>query len=257
MTSPQSKPDNLENIDAISEKEEWKDSFFLQLSYSLLKATLGTLIRLIWVKKVEGIENIPKDGPVIIAFNHQSIFDFLCFISVSPRHIHYLSAEKFFSHFIWTPLVKMTGQIKVDRTSHDKRILHNTIHKYLDHDKMVGIFPEGTRSPFEEEMLFAFTGVAKYAIRGQVPVVPVGIKGTYEVMSRHDKKPKFKKVVTFHIGEPMYFEEYRKSKLNKKAFRVLTDKIVMEISKLCGKCYPHYGKFKIKKHKKKAVATKW
>lgn len=239
-----------------SEKAEWHDSFWLQLSYTMLKLTVGTLIRSIWVKKVEGMDNIPKEGPVIVAFNHQSIFDFLCFISVSPRHIHYISAEKFFSHFLWTPLVKMTGQIKVERGKRDKRALHAAVHKCLNHNKMVGIFPEGTRSPSKEEMLFAFTGVAKYAIRGQAPVVPVGIKGTYEVMAKHDKKPKFKKVVTIHVGEPMRFEEYRKSKLNKKAFRVLTDKVIMEIAKLSSKKYSHYGQLRFRSAKK-SLKTKW
>jgi 1-acyl-sn-glycerol-3-phosphate acyltransferase len=236
--------------DVADDKAEWKDSIFLQITYSLIKITIGTLVRLIWVKKVEGIENIPEKGPAIVAFNHQSFFDFLCFVSVCPRHIHYLSAEKFFSHLLWAPLMKLTSQIKVEREKHDKRALHATVHKYLDHDKVIGIFPEGTRSPYKEEMLFAFTGVAKYAIRGRAPVVPVGIKGTYEILAKHEKKIRFKKIVTFHIGKPMYFEEYRRSKLNKKAFRVLTDKIIMEISTLSNKNYSHCDKMKNKLVKK-------
>jgi 1-acyl-sn-glycerol-3-phosphate acyltransferase len=223
--------------------KEYHDSVFLWLSYFFVKLTLGTLVRLIWVKKVEGIKNIPKKGPVIVAFNHQSFFDFLCFISVSPRHIHYLSAEKFFTNKFWIPLMKATGQIKVDRTVHDKRILHATVHSHLEHGKMIGIFPEGTRSPHENDMLYAFTGVAKYAIKGKVPVVPVGIKGTYHVMAKHDKKPKFKKIVTIHIGEPIHFHEYHDFKMNQKAYRILTDKIIREISKLCGRNYAHYGRF--------------
>jgi 1-acyl-sn-glycerol-3-phosphate acyltransferase len=168
----------------------------------------------------------------------------LCFISISPRKIHFLSAEKFFNNPFWYPLVKLTGQIKVERKKHYKRDLHKTIFEHLAHDKMIGIFPEGTRSPYENEMLYAFTGVAKYAIRGKVPVLPVGIKGTYNVMAKHDKKPKFKKIVTIHIGRPMDFAEYSRSKMNKKAFRVLTDKIIMEIVKLSGKNYPHFGRFR-------------
>jgi 1-acyl-sn-glycerol-3-phosphate acyltransferase len=220
----------------------YHDSIFLQFAYSFIKLTLGTLVRLIWVKKVEGIENIPKTGAVIVAFNHQSFFDFLCFISISPRKIHFLAAEKFFTNPFWYPLVKLTGQIKVDRKKHGKEDLHETIFKHLQNGKMIGIFPEGTRSPHEKEMLLAFTGVAKYAIRGEVPVLPVGIKGTYEVMAKHDKKPKFKKIVTIHIGELMHFTEYHRSKLDEKTFRVLTDKIMIEIAKLSQKNYSHIGK---------------
>jgi 1-acyl-sn-glycerol-3-phosphate acyltransferase len=221
---------------------EYHDNIFLRFSYSFIKLTLGTLVRTIWVRKVEGIENIPKTGAVIVAFNHQSYFDFLCFVSVSPRKIHFLSAEKFFSHPLWGPLVRLTGQIKVERESHDKGNLDEIILKHLEHGKMVGIFPEGTRSPHEKEMLQAFSGVAKYALRGSVPVLPVGIKGTYEVMAKHDKKPKFKKIVTIHIGTPMHFTEYSQSKMDRKTFQTLTDKVMLQIAALSGKNYSHLTK---------------
>lgn len=219
------------------------DSFLMQFAYFFIKLTLGTLVRTIWVKKVYGIENIPKTGSLIIVFNHQSFFDFLCFISISPRKIHFLTAEKFFSHILWSPLVRLTSQIKVERGKRDKRDLHALVYEHLEHDKVIGIFPEGTRSPDSDTMLYAFTGAAKFAIRKQVPVLPVGIKGTYDVMAKHDKKPKFKKIVTIHIGELMHFTKYSHTKLNKKAFRILTDKIMIEISKLSGKNYPHLGRF--------------
>ncbi len=215
------------------------DNLFLQFSYFFIKITLGTLVRLIWVKKVEGLKNIPKDGPLIIAFNHQSFFDFLCFVSVSPRKIHFLSAEKFFSHILWGPLVKLTSQIKVERQSSDKIGLHKIVYEHLSNNKVIGIFPEGTRSPHEKEMLLAFTGVAEFALRGGVPVVPVGIRGAYEVMAKHDKTPKFKKIVTIHVGEPMHFNEYHKSKLDKKTYRLVTNKIMIEIAKLSEKNYPY------------------
>lgn len=220
----------------------YHDSFMMDLSYDLVKLTIGTLVRLIWVKKVEGLENIPKSGPVIIAFNHQSFFDFLCFVSICPRHIHYLSAEKFFSHKLWSLLMRSTSQIKVDRKDHNKEVLHETIHSHLTHGKVIGIFPEGTRSPHENEMLHAFTGVAKYAIKAKVPVIPVGIIGTFEVMAKHDKKPKFKKIVTFRIGKPIHFTEHFHKELNETDYRVLTDKVMKEISNLSGRKYEHYGK---------------
>lgn len=223
---------------------DYHDSFLLDISYDLTKLILGTVVSLIWVKKVEGLENIPKTGPAIIAFNHQSFFDFLCFVSICPRHIHYLSAEKFFSHKLWSLLMKATGQIKVERLDHNKSVLHNTIHSHLSHGKIIGIFPEGTRSPHKDEMLPAFTGVAKYAIKGKVPVIPVGIKGTYDVMAKHDKKPKFKKVVAFHIGKPIHFTEHFNSELKEEDYRILTEKIILEITKLSGKNYLHFAKTK-------------
>ncbi len=215
------------------------DSLFLRFSYTFIKITLGTLVRIIWVKRVEGLSNIPKDGPLIIAFNHQSFFDFLCFIAISPRKIHFLSAEKFFSHILWGPLVKLTSQIKVDRNNSDKNDLHKLVYDHMSNNKVLGIFPEGTRSPHEKDMLLAFTGVAEFAIRGEVPVIPVGIIGTYEVMAKHDKKPKFRKIVTIHVGKQMNFTEYHKSKLDKKTFRLVTNKIMVQIANLSGRNYPY------------------
>lgn len=224
--------------------KEYQDRPLLRISYFMVKNTLGNLIRAIWVKKVEGLHNIPADGPVIFAFNHQSYFDFLCFIAVCPRPVHYLAAEKFFSHFFWAPLMRATGQIRVNRTVRDKRELHNFIFNHLNGGKAVGIFPEGTRSPHRHEMLYAFTGVAKYATKARVPVVPVGIMGTYDVMAKHHKKPAFKKLVTIKIGRPIEFSRYHGIKLNRKAYRVLTDIVMRHISTLSEKKYLHYQRFK-------------
>lgn len=211
----------------------------IDIIYSIIRFVGGPIVKLIWVKEVSGLKNIPKKGAVIVAFNHQSYFDFICFIAVSPRNIHYLSAEKFFAHPIWKIIMKIMGQIPVDRKSRDKRNMHNVVYEHLDKGKMIGIFPEGTRSPDRENMLKAFSGVARFSYKKHIPVIPVGIQGAYEVMSRHDKFPRLKKNIKIIVGRPIYFEEYRNFKLNRRAFTVLTNTIMAEISKLSGKSYVH------------------
>lgn len=217
----------------------YHDSSLIQFSYWLIKITLGTIVKLIWVKQIEGIENMPDNEPIIVAFNHQSFFDFLCFVSVCPRKIHFLSAEKFFFHPLWGPLVKLTGQIKVDRKSHDKTLVHEIVTQHLKSNKVIGIFPEGTRSPDRFDMLPAFTGVAEFALRNNVRVLPAGIRGAYDVMAKHDKLPKFKKIITIHVGQPIDLSEYNHSKMDKKTYRIVTNKIMLEIAKLSQKNYPH------------------
>jgi 1-acyl-sn-glycerol-3-phosphate acyltransferase len=221
---------------------ENRHPWYVRYTYAVLRHTFGPVFRLIWVQTVSGMENIPKHGPAIVAFNHQSYFDFLGFIAVCPRQVHFLSAEKFFSHFFWKHLMKFSGQIKVYRNDHDKHILHTTIYDHFKNGKIIGIFPEGTRAPDATEMLHAFSGVAKYAIGGQVPVIPVGIKGTHEVMSRYDKFPKFKKIISFDVGHPIHFTEHYGKSLSEKEYRDATDKVMSEISKLSGKKYSHFGK---------------
>lgn len=214
--------------------------FFVDVTYFLIRFFVGPFVRMIWVKKVIGIENIPRKGPVIVAFNHQSYFDFICFIAVSPRNIHYLSAEKFLNNPIWSFLLKITGQIPVFRKSRDKRELHDVVYDHLSRRKMIGIFPEGTRAPDNSTMLRAYPGVARYAIKKKAPIIPVGITGTFEVLPRHKNFPKFKKGVIFNIGKPIYFTEYHTAKLNRRAYGILADKVMFEISRLSGKIYPHH-----------------
>ncbi len=225
-------------LDNKKSQKDHKDSWLINFTYILIRKTLGPLIRFIWIKKVAGLENIPKKGPVIIAFNHSSYFDFFCFMAVSPRNIHYLAAEKFFNSLLWKPLMKFTGQIEVKRYVKDKRCVHDKVYCHLNNKKIIGIFPEGTRSP-DGNLLRAFRGVAFYATKLNVSVVPVGLTGTHEVMARHDKFPKLKKIIEINVGKPVSFNEYRHVKLNKKAHQILSDKIMIKISELIGKKYPY------------------
>ena len=186
------------------------------------------------------MSNIPLKGGVILAMNHQSYFDFLCLAAISPRNIHFLAAEKFFNHWLWKHLMRVTRQVRVDRKANDKSEVHRAIHDHLESKRIVGIFPEGTRSPHEHEMLRAFTGVAQYSLAKKVPIVPIGLRGTFNVMSVHDKKPRFIKTVEIHIGEPVHFTEYHsRNDLTHIDYRAVTHGVMQRISVLSNKKYLH------------------
>lgn len=212
----------------------------VKISYGLLRRIFAVFVKTFLLKKTSGFENIPKNGPAIIAMNHQSFFDFLTIAAVAPRNIHFLAAEKFFENKYWRILMIATGQIKVDRKAEDKTKSLQGIHDHLKANTLVGIFPEGTRSHMKDEMLKAFTGIAKFALENNVPIIPVGIIGTHEVMAKGDKKPKIKKVVEINVGKPMYFEKYRGKHNEKEICTFVTERVMMEIEKLSGKKYPHY-----------------
>lgn len=215
---------------------EFRHNPLVSIVYFIIRKIFGPIVRLIWIKEVSGIRHIPRYGPVIAAFNHQSYFDFLCFIAVSPRNIHFLSAEKFFDHKLWSPLMKITGQIKVVRGESERHpAVHNLVHEHLDASKFIGIFPEGTRAPDNEKMLRPFTSVARYAIFKKVPIIPIGLKGTFEVMSRHDHKPKFIKTVSIKIGEPIDLSHHDHEKVTREEYRKITNEIMLKIAELSGK----------------------
>ena len=160
--------------------------------------------------------------------------------SVTPRNIHFLSAEKFFEHRWWRKLMISTGQIRVNRDLHDKSSVHDMVKRHVNKGTLIGIFPEGTRSPHKHEMLKAFTGVAQFALKHHIPIIPVGIVGTYEVMAKHDKKPHIKKIVEIHVGQPLHFREHHDRHNDRDICMYVTEKVMKEIEKLSSKVYPHY-----------------
>lgn len=216
------------------------DHPFIAISYWFLRKLIGFPIRLIFIHKVTGLTNIPSDGSAILAFNHQSFFDFICFAAVTPRNIHFLAAEKFFDHFLWNFLMTFTGQIRVDRHSNNKDEVYLSINKHIKKGSLIGIFPEGTRSPHKDEMLKAFTGVAHFALRHKISIIPVGIVGTFEIMSKHDKVPRFKKVVDINIGGASHFLEHHGKHHDKSVCTLVTEHVMKNIEILSGKKYPHY-----------------
>lgn len=213
---------------------KFKETISIKFWYSFLRVFLAPAVRAIWIRKVEGLNNIPKSGACIIAANHSSFFDFISFIAVSPRKVYYLAAEKFFKWRMWRFLVKATGQIKVERESHDKDAVYNIAFSLLEQGKILGVFPEGTRS-IDGEMHKAFTGVAKFALMAKVPVIPVGIKGTYDILPRQKRYPRFKKIIELKVGEPMVFSEYYGKENDENVLREITDRIMEKIAELADK----------------------
>ena len=101
----------------------------------------------------------------------------------------------------------------------------------------MGIFPEGHRS-YEHKLREGKTGVAKLALASHVPVIPVGIRGSSKILPRDSYFLKFKRCEV-NIGKPLYFEKYYKQQNNKKALKIVTHKIMKEISKLSNYSYPY------------------
>ncbi|HEY1037533.1 MAG TPA: lysophospholipid acyltransferase family protein [Candidatus Paceibacterota bacterium] len=215
-------------------------SRFISFTYSVLRFILRPIIITIWVKEVTGVKNIPKTGGAIVALNHQSFLDFFAFAVVAPRGTHFLSAEKFFKKGLWKWLMILTGQIKVERNADDKSGVHSLVKKHIENGDLVGIFPEGTRSHLKDEMLKAFTGIAKYALEHRVPIIPVGIKGAHEIHSKESKRVKFIKTLEVHIGTPLHFPNHWEHHSDKEARTYVTEKAIKQIERLSGKRYPHY-----------------
>lgn len=204
---------------------------------SLLQVLFSPLVRRCWIDDVRGLEHIPSDGACLLAFNHESYFDFICFAAVTPRRIHYLAAEKFFTHPVWKWVMRDMGCIKVDRCAGISRACLRQISDVIAEGRMVGIFPEGTRSP-DGNLLRAKPGVAYLALQTGLPVIPIGLVGTSEIMSRHDRWPKLRKA-RIAIGPPICLAQPEQGKVSTDYLQQAADKIMVRIASLVGKEYPY------------------
>ena len=203
--------------------------------YNFLKFFIFPFIRIIWIQKVININNIPKKGGVIIASNHSSYFDFITLYSICPRRVYFLAGEVFFQKKRWSWLMRLTKQIKVDRNVKNKSDSLNTASKFLKENKVIGIFPEGTRS-HDGKLQVAYNGAVKLSIMSGAPILPVGIVGTYEIMSRFDKFPKFKKC-SINFGQLKNYSNDLRNLDDVSYLNSLTRELMEDIASLSGQSY--------------------
>ncbi|MBI2656242.1 1-acyl-sn-glycerol-3-phosphate acyltransferase [Candidatus Woesearchaeota archaeon] len=205
--------------------------------YATTKLTIIPTVKL-WVRKVNGLENLPKEGAFIAAANHASYFDHLTIasylISHLDRKVHFLAKKEHFDNVFKKAWHTYAGAIPIDRQSGGKEALKWAI-KALRQGKIIAIHPEGTRS-LTGKLQKAKTGIARLAIISKVPVIPIGLIGTFEILPKGRYIPKFKRAV-MNIGKPMHFPEHYNKKINKKALTEVTTKIMKEIAKLCHQNY--------------------
>jgi 1-acyl-sn-glycerol-3-phosphate acyltransferase len=198
---------------------------------------LGPVLRLIFRPKAKGLENIPKDGPAILVANHQSFLDDLLLPLVVPgRKVVFLAKADYFDKWYLRWFFKGANVIPVRRESHSasEDALRAGV-KALGENKLVGIFPEGTRSP-DGRLYRGKTGVARMALEARVPVIPVAISGTYELMPYDRKVPKAGRV-QLRFGKPLRFDRHYETPADRFVLRSVTDEIMYEIMLLSGQEY--------------------
>ena len=205
--------------------------------YAIGKRILFPAIKL-WIKKINGIENIPKSGSFIISANHVSYIDHFCLgyliILNLNKKLHFLAKKEHFDGFFQKMWHSYGGAIPVDREKGGKKALKLAI-KALNQGKIIGIYPEGTRS-LNGKLQKAKTGIARLALAAKVSVVPVGLIGTFEILPKGKYIPKLKRA-TINIGNPIYFEKYYNKKFNKRMLEEITRTIMKEIAKLSKQKY--------------------
>jgi 1-acyl-sn-glycerol-3-phosphate acyltransferase len=210
--------------------------------YWLLKYIfLGPLLTLLGRPKVEGLEHVPSSGPAILASNHLAVMDSFYLPLAVRRRITFLAKSEYFtgtglkgwfSRWFFTAV----GQVPIDRTDADAaQAALNTAERLLGQGKLLGMYPEGTRSP-DGRLYKGKTGLARLALDTGVPVIPVAMIGTNAVNPPGTTMLRFGRV-TVRFGKPMDFSRFDGMAGNRFIERAVIDEVIYELMGLSGQEY--------------------
>jgi 1-acyl-sn-glycerol-3-phosphate acyltransferase len=206
--------------------------------YWLMKhVVLGPLLRLIYRPKARGLENIPAEGPVILAANHVSFLDSMFIPLLVKRPVVYLGKADYFDKKRTRWFFKSANVIPVRReggTAGEAAIQAGV--RELKKGMVVGIYPEGTRSP-DGRLYRGKTGVARMALLASAPVIPVGVLGTREVQPPDRKMPKLGGKIEVVYGKPLRFDRFEGRDRDRFVLRSVTDEVLYEIMMITGQEY--------------------
>ena len=212
------------------------------MAYWLLKYIfLGPLLALIGRPKIEGLEYVPQSGPAILASNHLAVMDSFYLPLVVRRRITFLAKSEYFtgkgfkgwcSRWFFTAV----GQVPIDRSSADAaQAALDTAQRVLGEGKLLGMYPEGTRSP-DGRLYKGKTGLARLALETGVPVIPVAMIGTNKVNPPGTSMLRFGKV-TVRFGKPMDFSRFDGLAGNRFIERAVIDEVIYELMGLSDQEY--------------------
>jgi 1-acyl-sn-glycerol-3-phosphate acyltransferase len=201
-----------------------------------LRLVFGLGIRLLTRRQVENGDRIPDQGPYILAANHLSYFDLpLLFGLMGGPNVTGWAAEKYQRHPIFGLIVRMGGGIFIQRGQVDRKAMADAV-AWLQAGNIFGVAPEGTRSR-TGQLQRGKTGVVYLAQEAGVPILPVGLYGTENVISSWSRlrRPVLNVVVGELFRLPPLDEDNRSANL-----RQQSDEIMLRIAALLPPSYRGY-----------------
>jgi len=213
------------------------------LFYWLAKfVLLGPLLRGLWRPWAEGLENIPDDRPAIIASNHLSFCDSFFMPVMVPRKVTFLAKAEYFTTpgvkgFFSRMFMSGIGQVPIDRSdAHASQDALNTGVRMLRAGKLLGIYPEGTRSP-DGRLYRGKTGIARMVLETGAVVVPCAMVDTAIIQPAGRLLPKLRPRPGVRFGKPLDFSRYEGMSGDRFVERSMTDEIMYELMELSGQEY--------------------
>jgi 1-acyl-sn-glycerol-3-phosphate acyltransferase len=210
--------------------------------YWAVKAIIGPLLRMIFRPWSEGTENVPREGAAILASNHLSFSDHFFGPLPLPRKVVFLAKAEYFTGrgvkgLLSKAFFRGVGQIPVDRSGGEasERAL-NTGLRVLAAGHLLGIYPEGTRTP-DGRLFRGKTGVARLALEARVPVIPMAMIGGFEFQPPGRVAPRLSIRPGVRFGKQLDFSRYYGLEHDHLVLRAVTDEIMYELMRLSGQEY--------------------
>ncbi len=209
--------------------------------YRALRAVLVLVAKALFRPTVEGLENFPAKGAVILASNHLSVFDSILIPLIVPRQVNFLAKEEYFVgrspyQRLRTAFMRAIGQIPVQRGQARAGVAALEVAgDVLNKGGAFGIYPEGTRS-LDLRLYRGHTGVGQLALTSGAPVVPMALIGTDQIQPPGQRFPRPRRV-TIRIGRPLDFSRYGGMSASPAIRRAVTDEVMYSIMELSGQEY--------------------
>lgn len=206
------------------------------LMYRTLRMILPPILNALWRPWTEGMENVPADGPAILASNHLSFLDSIFMPAMMDRPVYFLGKSDYFSgwqrHFF-----ENVGVMPVHRQGGDAgEASLRKGQEIIEKGHLLGIYPEGTRSP-DGRLYRGKTGPVRLSLRTGAPIIPVSMIGTFEVLPPGAKTPRLTRV-GMRFGKPLDFQaRYGPADDDRFILRSATDELMYELMMLSGQEY--------------------
>jgi 1-acyl-sn-glycerol-3-phosphate acyltransferase len=236
--------------------------------YGLLKrGLLGPALHVVFRPQAQGVEHIPPSGPVLLVANHQSFSDSIFMPLLTPRPVKFLAKAEYFTGagvkgWLSAGFFKGVGSVPIDRSgARAADAALKTALKLLEQDQIVGLYPEGTRSP-DGRLYKGRTGAARIALTARCPVLPCAISGTDKVQPTGKLVPKVHPV-TVTFGPPLDFSRYtgalweavRDTEDEHTVLRAVTDEIMHTLITMTGLPYVDRYASEVKKDEPEPLAA--
>jgi len=229
------------------------------LFYWFLKwIALGPLLRVVFRPQSDGLDNVPEEGPAILASNHLSYADWLFMPLTLPRRVSFVAKAEYFTGkgikgWLQRTFFSGSGQIPIDRSGANAAEGALISAKgVLGKGELFGIYPEGTRS-HDGRLYRGKTGVARLALETGVPVIPVAVVGTDVVAPPGKKFGRLTRPIV-RFGKPLDFSRYEGMENDRYILRSITDEIMYEIMRLSGQEYVDMYASRAKEESKRSRA---